>query len=153
MSPTPVPRCYPIRWFIQFGGFWTERSPDGVVTVTVDKDGLLTGLTFSGRAQGLAPAALSCAVLACVHTARGRIGAHIERAVRETGVDEETAAHFIADYRSRHPRKFSDEEFAMPVENPQPMAVRRSSRPAPDEDGDDFGDGFSVLRHGYGTSR
>jgi YbaB/EbfC DNA-binding family protein len=131
----------------------TERSPDGVVTVTVDNDGLLTGLTFSDRAQGMRPAALSAAVMACVHTARGKIGAHIERIVRDTGVDDETATHFIADYRSHHPEKFRNEEFGMPVEKPQPMVVRRSSRPAPDEDADDFGDGFTVLRRGYGTTR
>lgn len=191
MSPTPVPRCYPIRWFIQFGGFAvitgphelirqlracaaehdqqarllqqvrdrtadvsvTERSPDGVVTVTVDKDGLLTGLTFSDRASGMAPAALSGAVMACVHTARGKIGAHVERVVREAGVDDETATNFLLGYRTHHPEKFRNEEFGMPVEKPQPMAVRRSSRPGPDDDVDDFGDGFTVLRRGYGTTR
>jgi DNA-binding protein YbaB len=84
----------------------TERSADGAVTVTVNKDGAITDIAFTDAAQRISPAALSATVMDCVRRATGRIGARYSQIVGESGLDEQSAGRITANYRAKNPDRF-----------------------------------------------
>jgi DNA-binding protein YbaB len=62
-----------------------ESSPDGLITVTVDAGGLVTGLRISERATESAPGpALAATVLATMRRAQARIAGQVAELMRTT---------------------------------------------------------------------
>jgi hypothetical protein len=117
----------------------TERSPDGAVQVTVDKDGAVLDIRFFGTAERLQPRQLSVVAMNCVRAAQGGLGARFGQVVAASGADPATAERLVAGYRSRHPQRFAAALTAAapspppPVVGPPRVAPPRA-RPEPDED-------------------
>jgi YbaB/EbfC DNA-binding family protein len=84
----------------------TERSPDGAVEVTVDRDGAVTNLKFLDPARRLQPSALSSTAMHCIRRAQGRLGEQYEQIVRSVTGDDESGRRMVARYRQRYPQLF-----------------------------------------------
>jgi DNA-binding protein YbaB len=109
----------------------TERSADGAVTVTVNKDGAVTDIAFTNVAQRMSPSALSAAVMDCVRRATGRIGARYSQIVGQSGLNKDSADRITANYRKQNPDRFL-------AEPPPPTATK----PTDDEN-------FTIMQRGY----
>ena len=124
----------------------TERSPDGAVEITLDQQGKVVDLRFHDPARRLQPAALTTIAMNCLHSANSRLGAEVERIVREVSGENKTEAERLVErYRHDHP----DQQPVAPQPVPRPVSppvpVRRSPTPAeldPDEAG-------PIMRRGY----
>lgn len=112
----------------------TERSPDGAVEVTLDRDGAVTDLKFLDPARRLEPAALTNSAMACIRRAQGRVGEQYEQIVRSATGDDESSRRMVARYRQRYPQLFQDP--------PPPQAPSRSRR---DPIEPDYEEGGSIL--------
>lgn len=105
----------------------SESSADGAVTVDVGADGRLRGLAL--RERGNAIEDYASMIMACVAAAQARIPGLVEKAVAATvGADDPGANAVLADLREQFPQPEPD----------TPVTRRRTPRPAPDEDVDDW---------------
>lgn len=118
----------------------TQRSANAEVTVTVNRDGAVTAIEFGGTATGMPPARLSAITMDTIRRATGKIGEHYARAVGESGLDDDSADHIIANYRTRHPARFAEENPAV-------------GRPVTHDNDDDDQETSSFMHTGYGTRR
>jgi DNA-binding protein YbaB len=143
----------------------TERSKDGLVTVTVDSRGLLKNLVIAEGAAGKRMAEVSAQVMQLVQRAQARIPELLQQAMTETtGTSDQAAVEIVREAQSTFPepppetepafpepdrvRRFLPEDNeeqpprtpppAPPAPPQQPQPPRRR-RPANDEDDDDFG--------------
>ncbi|PRX46535.1 YbaB/EbfC DNA-binding family protein [Prauserella shujinwangii] len=149
----------------------TERSRDGLVEVTVDAKGLLTGVTIAESAQGRRMAEISQLIMRTVRAAQARLPELLQQAMAETiGTEDQAANKIFEDARRQFPAPPEDEQAPEeprremsfgpeddeppappPPQNPQPPPPRNSPPPrerprgrSRDDDEDDFG-GRSIL--------
>lgn len=116
----------------------TQRSTNGEVTVTVNKDGAVTAIEFGASASGLPPAGLSAVTMDTIRRATGRIGERYSGIVEQSGLDRASADRIVANYRTRNPARFIEENPAVP------RLVRRD---------DDDEENTSFMETGYGHRR
>jgi DNA-binding protein YbaB len=114
----------------------TERSADGAVTVTVNKDGAVTDIAFTNVAQRMSPATLSATVMDCVRRATGRIGERYSQIVGASGLNKDSADRITAHYREKNPDRFL-------AEPPSPIATKPRPRPTDDDEN------FTIMQRGY----
>ncbi|WP_328644794.1 YbaB/EbfC family nucleoid-associated protein [Amycolatopsis sp. NBC_00348] len=144
----------------------TERSKDGLVTVTVDSRGLLKNLVIAESAAGAKRMAeVSAQVMQLVQRAQARIPELLQQAMTETtGTGDQAAVEIVREAQSTFPQPPPEPEPAFPEPDrvrrflpddneeqpprtppapPQPPAPQppqpRRRRPADNEDDDDFG--------------
>jgi DNA-binding protein YbaB len=125
----------------------TETSPDGMVTVTVDSAGNVTGLQITDRVRDLSGAQVAKAVLGTLRRAQSRLPERLAEVMAGTiGDDEQTVNTIVGTYRAKFPEpepEASEPENVRRLgeieENPAvPKPVRRPTREDSDE-GDGFG--------------
>ncbi|GAA3868824.1 YbaB/EbfC family nucleoid-associated protein [Saccharothrix violaceirubra] len=111
----------------------TETSRDGLVRVTVEPSGAVSGLEISDRCRGMSGAELSAAVLATMRKAQSRLAGEVSGVVQGT-VDGDTATALVASYEQRFPEPEPD---SPPwADQVRPSTPARPRRPAADEDWD-----------------
>jgi DNA-binding protein YbaB len=103
----------------------TETSADGMVSVSVDGQGVPTELTLTDRARGADPARLSAELMTCLRRAHSTLATQVQDLVTASVPDseEDAAAQIVASYLNR---------FGDPTGNP---GARHSRRTRPPEDG------------------
>jgi DNA-binding protein YbaB len=116
----------------------TERSANGAVTVTVNKDGAVTDIAFTNVATQMSAAALSATVMDCVRKATGRIGARYSQIVGASGLDKDSADRITANYREHNPDRFL-------AEPAPPTPAKPTPRPRPTDDDENF----TIMQRGY----
>ncbi|WP_024877376.1 YbaB/EbfC family nucleoid-associated protein [Saccharomonospora piscinae] len=117
----------------------TERSPGGEVAVTVDGNGVLTGLDLSERTRGMDPSAVSATIMASLRQAQARLREQVSELVQETVGDDPAGNNIVAQYAERFPDPVDGED--APGQQSSPGSPPRPS----DRDDDDFGGG-PILR-------
>ncbi|WP_328448920.1 YbaB/EbfC family nucleoid-associated protein [Amycolatopsis sp. NBC_00438] len=142
----------------------TERSKDGLVTVTVDARGLLKNLVIAESAAGAKRMAeVSAQVMQLVQRAQARIPELLQQAMTETtGTGDQAAVEIVREAQSTFPQPPPEPEPTFPEpdrvrrflpddNDEQPPAAPRTPPPAPpqqqpprrrrpaDDDDDDFG--------------
>lgn len=141
----------------------TAESPDGMVRVTVDSNGVPTELTVTERGRGTDPRALSSALLATMHRAQAQLRDRVSDLTVATVGDDAPGNEIVGQYRERFPDPveesaptaqeptfdvggITEEEPASRPEEPGQSQPRpsRGEGDGPD-DGDDYFGG-SVLR-------
>jgi DNA-binding protein YbaB len=105
----------------------TATSPGGVVTVTVDANGVLLDARFSDRANQTAPDELGRLLLGAITAAKARIVGEVREVADETLGADAGADRIVGHYQERFP------------DSPEPERPARRPRDG-DSDGD-FGDG------------
>lgn len=132
----------------------TESSKDGMVTVTVDSAGNVTGLEITDRNKELSGAQVAEAVLATLRRAQSRLPERLGEVMADTiGDDQQTIDTVVGDYRAKFPEPEPEEPAvddgppkigAIEEDTPPPVPPRPVRRPADDPDDDDFGQSFTV---------
>lgn len=136
----------------------TERSGGGEITVTVDANGVLTGLELNERTRSMEPSAVASEVMACTRRAQARLRDQITDLVHDTVGDDRPGNNIAQQYADRFPDPAPEQAAAeapghldiggLPDEqppSPQREPQRRPPRPRAEDDDDD-GFGGSVLR-------
>ncbi|WP_033260950.1 YbaB/EbfC family nucleoid-associated protein [Amycolatopsis vancoresmycina] len=131
----------------------TETSPDGMVTVTVDSAGNVTGLQITDRVRDLSGAQVAKAVLGTLRRAQSRLPERLAEVIAGTiGDDEETLNTIVGNYRAKFPepepetpapddvRRLGEIEENTAVPNP----IRRPARDDDSGEEDGFGGSFMV---------
>lgn len=117
----------------------TASSSDGAVRVTVDANGVPTGIEFSERVRDLDPRRLSAEVMSCLGRAQAELRAQVEELVQDTELaDDEPARNIVSQYRQRFPDPAEESATDEPPPRPRPST--------PDRPGDDDWDDESPLR-------
>ncbi|WP_020661213.1 YbaB/EbfC family nucleoid-associated protein [Amycolatopsis benzoatilytica] len=138
----------------------TETGKDGLVTVTVDSAGNVTGLQISDRIRELPGDRIAAAVLSTLRRAQSRLPEKLGEVMAGTiGDDRATVDAIVGNYRAKFPEPEPDEpesaepgnqrklgaiedertEAGAPAATPRP--ARRPAAGSDDAD-DDFGQSF-----------
>ncbi len=129
----------------------TAEARDGAIRVTVDANGVPTGLELAERTRELPASQLSAEILGCMRQAQARLRERVRDLVADTvPVDDDPARTLVAQYEQRFPGSVDDhvdehveedgdrigelpEEQARPETRPTPRPSTPDS-PGPDED-------------------
>lgn len=90
----------------------TEESPDGVIRVTVDANGVPTEIALSERTRGMDPNQLSAAIMACMKRAQATLRQQAQELIQSiVPADDEPARNLMAQYQQRFP-DLPEEDYA-----------------------------------------
>jgi hypothetical protein len=103
----------------------TETSADKRVSVSVDANGITTGIYLAASSRGMDPAALAAELMACTRRAQAKLRNQVIDLVHDAVGDDTAGATIIGQYTERFP----DVEPAAPAPASQPPAY--SAPPPP----------------------
>jgi DNA-binding protein YbaB len=93
----------------------TESSRDGMVTVTVDSAGNVTGLSITDKVRDCSGVQVSSAVLSTLRRAQSRLPDKLAEVMAATiGDDQATMDTIVGNYRSKFPEPEPDEPETAP---------------------------------------
>lgn len=81
----------------------TERSADGRIAVTVDADGVTTGIELAPGTRGMDPAAVAAELMACTHRAQARLRRQVGELVHDLVGQDGAGQAILAQYAERFP--------------------------------------------------
>lgn len=107
----------------------TETSSSKRVTVTVDSNGVMTGISLAPSARGADPAALSAEIMSSLGRAQAKLRGQVAEVVREVVGDDGPGAMIIAQYAERFP----EDDDVPPAPTPPPLPTPPAPTPPPAE--------------------
>lgn len=115
----------------------SDSTPDGMVRVTVNSSGAISGLELSDQIRTHSGADVAGQIMACVQRAQSKLAAQVAQAMQATiGDEQSTIDTVVSGYEQRFPE---------PVEQQRTAPEQRYQRIGEIED-DDWDGGGSVLR-------
>lgn len=89
----------------------TERSADNRIAVTVNADGVTTGIELTAATRGMDPAAVAAELMACTRRAQARLRHQVTDLVQDMVGADSAGQAIVAQYAERFP----DVEAAVPA--------------------------------------
>ncbi|MFQ6392786.1 YbaB/EbfC family nucleoid-associated protein [Nocardia sp. KC 131] len=96
----------------------TETSTDKRISVTVDSNGVTTGIYLAANARGMDPATLATELMACTRRAQAKLRAQVTDLVQNTVGDDGPGQTIIGQYAQQFPDP--DSADAPPLYSPPP---------------------------------
>ncbi|WP_431970308.1 YbaB/EbfC family nucleoid-associated protein [Nocardia sp. bgisy134] len=81
----------------------TESSADNRISVTVDANGVTTGITLAAATRGMDPAAVAAELMACTRRAQARLRNQVTDLVHDMVGDDGAGQAIVGQYAERFP--------------------------------------------------
>ncbi|WP_185757164.1 YbaB/EbfC family nucleoid-associated protein [Nocardia bhagyanarayanae] len=81
----------------------TESSADNRISVTVDANGVTTGITLAAATRGMDPAAVAAELMACTRRAQARLRDQVTDLVHSVVGDDAAGQAIVGQYAERFP--------------------------------------------------
>ncbi|WP_067847607.1 YbaB/EbfC family nucleoid-associated protein [Nocardia lijiangensis] len=81
----------------------TENSADNRISVTVDANGVTTGITLAAATRGMDPAAVAAELMACTRRAQARLRNQVTDLVHSMVGDDGAGQAIVGQYAARFP--------------------------------------------------
>ncbi|WP_431951140.1 YbaB/EbfC family nucleoid-associated protein [Nocardia lijiangensis] len=81
----------------------TESSADNRISVTVDANGVTTGITLAAATRGMDPAAVAAELMACTRRAQARLRNQVTDLVHSMVGDDGAGQAIVGQYATRFP--------------------------------------------------
>ncbi|MFI2472942.1 YbaB/EbfC family nucleoid-associated protein [Nocardia xishanensis] len=95
----------------------TESSADNRISVTVDANGVTTGITLAAATRGMDPAAVAAELMACTRRAQARLRNQVTDLVHDMVGEDSAGQAIVGQYAARFP----DPEPVAPPAPAQPV--------------------------------
>lgn len=80
-----------------------ERSADNRIAVTVNADGVTTGIELTAATRGMDPSAVAAELMACTHRAQARLRDQVTDLVHDMVGEDSAGQAIVAQYAERFP--------------------------------------------------